>query len=237
VAPDARDLRAGVPVQPGCRFAWSLSGGTLQSGVDTDTVTFNVGAGPKLVLTCRVTNAAGDALTSSLEIPVARPLSISIGPATATLTVGRTMKFGYSLEGNGGPDVTWNLVPPNAGTVDADGNYQAPATPGTYTLQVAARAHPDTLARAQVKVVAAPEATITAPESVKAGAAGLTARVPEQAGATYAWEIQGGTATAGQSGPIVTFSVGEGPTLTLRCTVTNEAGDELTHALQIEVKR
>ena len=237
VAPEAADLRAAVPAQPGCRFAWSLSGGTILSGAEADTVTFSAGAGPKLVLICRVTNAAGDALTSSLEIPVARPLSITIGPATATLTVGRTMKFGYTLEGNGGPDVTWSLVPPDAGVVDGEGNYEAPAIPGTYTLQVAARAHPDTLAQAQVKVVAAPEATITAPASVKAGAVGLVARVPAQAGATYAWEVRGGTATAGQSGPVVTFSVGEGPTLSLRCTVTNEAGDERTHALQIDVKR
>jgi len=237
VAPEATGLRAGLPVQPGCHFAWSLSGGTLLAGADTDTVTFSAGEGPKLVLSCRVTNAAGDALTSSLEIPVARPLSISIGPATATLTVGRTMKFGYSLEGNGGPDVTWSLVPPDAGAVDAGGTYRAPATPGIYTLQVASTAHPDTLARARVKVVAEPKAAITAPESVKAGAAGLVARVPEQAGATYAWEIQGGAATAGQRSPVLTFTAGDGPALTLRCTVTNEAGDAFTHSLRLDVKR
>ena len=237
VAPEATDLRAGVPVQPGCRFAWNLRGGTLLAGADTDTVTFSAGPGPKLILGCRVTNPAGDAITSSLEIPVTRPLSISIGPARATLTVGRTMKFGYTLEGNGGPGVTWSLIPPDAGTVDAVGTYRAPATPGLYTLQVAATAHPDATAQARVKVVAAPEAAITAPESVLAGAVGLAARVPAQAGATYVWEIQGGTATAGQHGPVLTFTAGDGPLLTLRCTVTNEAGDAYTRSVQVDVKR
>ena len=237
VAPEATDLLASVPVQPGCHFAWSLDGGTLLSGANADAVTFSAGAGPKVVLRCRVTNAAGDALTSSLEVPVTRPLSIQIGPASATLTVGRSMTFGYTLEGNGGPGVTWSLVPPGHGSVNGAGTYRAPTTPGIYTLQVASQAHPGTVARARVKVVAAPDADITAPASVAAGAAGLTAWVPEQAHATYAWEILGGVAISGQHGPILTFTAGDGPSLTLRCTVTNEAGDAFTRSLQVAVNR
>lgn len=237
VAPEATGLRAGVPVQPGCRFAWTLTGGTLLSGAEADTVTFSAGGGPSLVLACRVTNAAGDALTSSVEIPVARPLALHIGPAKATLTVGRSMKFGYTLEGNGGSEVIWSVDSPGGGTVDPAGTYHAPARPGTYTLQVTSRVHPETADRAQVRVVAAPKADIAAPDSVKAGAEGQTARVPEQPGARYAWEVQGGTATTGAQGPVLTFAAGEGPTLTLRCTVTNAAGDTASSTLQIPVTR
>lgn len=237
VAPEAAGLRAGVPVQPGCRFAWTLTGGTLLSGADTDTITFQAGEGPSLVLTCRITNAAGDALTSSVEIPVARPLALRIGPAKATLTVGRSMKFGYTLEGNGGGEVIWSVDPPGGGTVDPTGTYHAPAQPGIYTLQVASRVHPEATDRAQVRVVAAPKAGISAPDSVRAGATGLTARVPEQPGARYDWEILGGQATAGARGPVLTFSAGAGPTLTLRCTVTNAAGDSASGTLQIPVLR
>lgn len=237
VAPGAAGLRAGVPVQPGCHFAWTLTGGTLLSGADTDTVTFSAGDGPTLVLACRISNAAGDALTSSVEIPVARPLALHIGPAKATLTVGRSMKFGYTLEGNGGSEVVWSVDSPGGGTVDPAGTYHAPARPGTYTLQVASRVHPETTDRAQVRVVATPKAGITAPDSVKAGAAGLKAQVPEQPGARYAWEVQGGTATAGAQGAVLTFTAGEGPTLTLRCTVTNPAGDTAAGRVQIPVTR
>ncbi|GLH71289.1 hypothetical protein GETHPA_28220 [Geothrix rubra] len=237
VAPEATGLRAGVPVQPGCRFAWTLTGGTLLSGADTDTVTFLAGEGPSLVLACRITNAAGDSLRSSVEIPVARPLALHIGPAKATLTVGQSMRFGYTLEGNGGSEVIWSVDSPGGGTVDPAGTYHAPARPGTYTLQVASRVHPEATDRAQVRVVAAPKAGITAPDAVKAGAAGLVARVPEQPGARYAWELQGGTATAGTQGPVLTFAAGDGPTLTLRCTVTNAAGDTASGTLQIPVTR
>ena len=237
VAPGATPLHASVPTQPGCRFAWGLDGGRLLSGADTHAITFSAGAGPDLVLRCQVTNPAGDTLTSSLEVPVARQPSLQITPAAATLTVGRAMTFGYTLAGSGGSGVTWSLVPPSRGSVQADGTFRAPTTPGICILQVAAQAHPEITARARVKIVAAPDAHITAPVSLTAGAAGLTARVPAQVHATYAWHIQGGTADAGQHGPVFTFTAGDGPTLILRCTVTNEAGDTSTGTLTLPVAR
>jgi uncharacterized caspase-like protein len=88
-----------------------------------------------------------------------------------------------------------------------------------------------------VTVVAAPDAPITAPTRIPAGAANLTARVPQQDHATYAWQILGGTPTADQQGPVFTFAAGHGPTLTLRCTVTNEAGDTFTGSLTLPVAR
>lgn len=235
VAPGATHLRASVPAQPGCRFTWSLTGGILQSGADSHAITFSAGPGPNLVLRCQVTNPAGDALTSSLEVPVARRPTLQITPATAILTVGRAMTFGYTLAGGGGSGVTWTLVPPSRGSVNDDGTFRAPDTPGICILRVAAGAHPEVAAQARVKVVAAPDAHISAPTSVTAGAAGLTARVPAQDQATYAWHILGGTATAGLHGPIFVFTAGRGPTLTLRCTVTNEAGDTSTGALVLPV--
>ncbi len=235
VAPEAAHLRASVPAQPGCRFTWSVAGGVLQSGADTHAITFSAGPGPNLILRCQVTNPAGDTLTSSLDVPVARRPTVQITPATATLTVGRAMTFGYTLTGSGGSGVTWGLVPPSRGSVKDDGTFRAPDTPGICVLQVAARAHPEVASRARVKVVAAPEAHISAPAAMAAGAAGLTAQVPAQDHATYAWHIQGGTADAGQHGPIFTFTAGHGPTLTLRCTVTNEAGDTSTGTLTLPV--
>lgn len=42
---------------------------------------------------------------------------------------------------------------------------------------------------------------------------------------TYAWSIDGGTLTSDPGKPEVTFTAGSGPDLTLRCRITNEAGD------------
>jgi hypothetical protein len=236
VAPRSKNMVASLPTQPDSSFAWSIQGGTLQEGADTHAVTFSAGEGPTVLLSCRVVNAAGDALTSSLELPVTQPRTLRIEPPSAILTVGRTLQFGYALEGTGESEVVWSLLSPEGGTLDAHGSYRAPATPGTYLLQVASAAHPSTVAQAQVKVVPEPLAMITAPEAVKAGATGLTAQVAEQANTSYYWEVLGGTATAGQSCPVLTFTVGEGPTLTLRCHVVNEAGDRFTRSLKLNVE-
>jgi hypothetical protein len=76
-----------------------------------------------------------------------------------------------------------------------------------------------------VKVVAKPPESLFAPASCAPGAQGLHARVPEVAGMTYAWTIEGGTITAGATAPAMVFSAGTGPSVSLRCRITNEAGD------------
>jgi len=65
---------------------------------------------------------------------------------------------------------------------------------------------------------------LTMPSSVNAGATGLTASVPSQAGCTYAWTIMGGTITAGASGTQVTFTAGTSGSVQLGCVVTNAVG-------------
>lgn len=71
--------------------------------------------------------------------------------------------------------------------------------------------------------IPAPNATITATNSVPQASTGQTASVPAQAGATYAWTITGGTITAGATTNAVTFTAGTGTSLVLSVTVTNSA--------------
>ncbi len=233
VAPGATDLRAGVPAQPGCRFTWNLDGGAILEGADTETITFRAGDGPSLTFRCCVTNPAGDSQIALLDVPVTAPVPLVLAPPRAILTVGRTLTFGYTLSGAQGR-VVWQ-VPAAEGGVDAAGTYQAPDTPGLYTLQAAPAGHPEAGTQAWIKVVPAPVARITGPSTLRTGQADLAARVPDQPGATYAWDIQGGTLTGGQHSPRATFAAGTGSTLTLRCTVTNEAGDSVTGTLVLPV--
>jgi hypothetical protein len=58
--PQAHGLRASVPDVPGMTYAWSIEGGTITAGADRPVLVFDAGAGPDLVLRCKVTNAAGD---------------------------------------------------------------------------------------------------------------------------------------------------------------------------------
>jgi hypothetical protein len=221
----AAEQKAGIAPVPGSTYLWTVTGGSITSGTDTPDITFLAGTGPKVVLSCQVTNAGGTVLNSSLEVPVAAPVSLSITPAAVTITAERTMKFGFDITGGISLGVVWSLGEPGAGRVDAAGNYVAPAVPGLYTVRATSQDDPAAIATAQVKVVAQPPQSLTAPGSFQPGAQGLRAMVPEVAGMTYAWTLDGGTITSGADAPTVVFQAGDGPTLALSCTVTNEAGD------------
>jgi hypothetical protein len=227
VLPGATGLVASVPAVAGSNYAWTVQGGRLLEGANAAAMRFEAGTGPKVVVACRITNAAGAVLNSSLEIPMAEAVSLSITPRTTILTVGRGMKFGFELRGGTSAEVLWSVGTPEGGSVTGDGKYTAPVRPGRYDVQVAAKDDPGKVARASVKVVAEPAGAITAPAQLKAGASGLEASVPFQDGMTYAWDVSGGTLTAGAKAPAITFRAGTGAKVTLRCRIHNEAGDVL----------
>ncbi len=247
VAPPAGEIIApprGTPLEgqtasiepvSGSQYHWTITGGEITAGTDTPAVSFQSGTGPKVVLACRVTNAAGDVLNSSLELPVASRVTLAIRPAAVTLTAERTMKFGFDLAGGTTLGTTWSLGEPGAGSVDASGNYVAPPVPGRYTVRVSSVDDPSVVSTATVRVVAKPPESLFAPDSFKPGAEGLRARVPELAGMTYAWEIEGGTITAGAAAPSMVFEAGPGPALTLRCRITNQAGDSFAAVKVLKV--
>ena len=235
VNPGATALKAQVPAVKDSRYAWRLEGGKALAGAGSPTLTFEAGGGPLVILVCKVTNAAGDSVNSVLEIPVARPVSLTLIPASAILTAGRGMKFGFEISGGATSEVLWRVNTPGGGSVDGTGKYTAPDAPGLFEVQAASKDDPLKVAKAQVKVVAEPGGTLVAAPGPKAGATGLQARVDARPGLRYAWEIAGGTLLAGAEGPVLTFSAGTGPRLTLRCRIRNEAGDSLLLSRELQV--
>jgi hypothetical protein len=225
VLPGAGGLVASIAPVPGSHYAWTITGGQLTAGSDSQAVTFQAGPGPKLVLRCRVTNAAGDVLNISREVRTAGAVSLAISPAEVTITTGRTMKFGFNVAGGTSLGVTWSLGESGAGRLDSLGNYQAPDVPGRYTVRATSLDNPAVAVTARVQVVPKPPEGLTAPDSFRPGALDLRAQVPEVAGMTYAWAIEGGTILSGATASAVTIHAGQGPSLTLRCRVTNQAGD------------
>jgi hypothetical protein len=74
-------------------------------------------------------------------------------------------------------------------------------------------------------VNASPDATISAPPSVKASSTGNVASVPEAGtGATYSWSIANGTITGGAGTRQITFSAGIAAPVTLAVQVQSSAG-------------
>lgn len=229
----AKGLRASVPAQPGCTYAWSAVNATLQGPADGPGVVFDAGAAGPVQLVCRVVNAGGTALKASLEIPLAPRLALAIAPDRAVVTAGNRYKAGFTLEGPAGTEVRWSVLEPGGGTVDGSGVYRAPQVPGAYTVQAQVPGEPGARAVLRVKVVPAPTGPLKGPAKAAKGATGLRASVPEQPGCTYTWTVEGGQIKAGSGTPRITFDAGAGSRVRVTCEITNEAGEAYRSTLDL----
>ena len=113
------------------------------------------------VLAVSVTVAGGVAAAAfvgcslAAEVP-AGTLTVRVAPVVADLGVGGTLKFfGAVQDSRASSSVKW-IADPGGGTIDADGNYTAPATPGVYRVTAVAAADEASRASATVRVVEYP---------------------------------------------------------------------------------
>jgi RHS repeat-associated protein len=231
-------LTASVPVTAGATYAWSISGGgVITGGATTSTVTFTATATPSLTVTVTVTSTNTAHSTNSATVSVYAPPDTTI-TAPSQVTASAT-QLTASVPAQSGFTYSWTLGGGQItqGATTNSIQFTAASAPMTMTL-TATLTNAVGLAKSSsvpIQVYAAPVTTITAPSSVTAGTTGLTASVPAQPGDSYSWTISGGTITAGQTGSAVTFTAGTGPTLTLSCTVTNQANTALTGSTTINV--
>jgi formylglycine-generating enzyme required for sulfatase activity len=71
-------LVASVPAQPGCTYAWVVTGGTILSGADGATLTYMADQGGPVRLTCTVTNPAGVQAQTQFQVNVVQAPSITL---------------------------------------------------------------------------------------------------------------------------------------------------------------
>lgn len=148
------------------------------------------------------------------------PAISSFRGTPATITAGTSASLtGVFANGTG------VIMPGALGASSGTAQTVTPAATTTYTLTVTNGAGALASQVATVTVVAPPAVpAITAPAFATAGTTGLQASVPAQAGGSYAWSITGGTITAGDGTPSITFSAGASGNVQLGCVVTNAAG-------------
>jgi adhesin/invasin len=157
---------------------------------------------------------------SCAQLPGSYEVTIDpVGP----ITVGKTVALVVHAVGG----VTWSVQESGGGTVDANGTYTAPATPGTYHAVATSTA--DSTKSSVVAIVVVPSTSapqIGAPHFATRGKSGLTAQVASpSASLTYAWTATGGTLSTAATGTSVTFTAGTGATVMLSCIASNAAGD------------
>lgn len=105
-----------------------------------------------LALAC---NTPGDAVPAKPAEPF-KP-SLSLRPVAVSLAKGATQTFQAEINYPEGlrymrQPVTWSVVEADGGTISGAGLYTAPATAGTYQVQVKREDFPEVSARATVTV-------------------------------------------------------------------------------------
>ncbi|MBS1767176.1 MAG: hypothetical protein JST05_07230 [Acidobacteria bacterium] len=221
---------ASVPVQSGATYAWTITHGSVTSGAGTNAIVFSASTGTTLTLSCKVTNAAGTAVTGSKTVSiVAMPAITEFDASPSAIPPGGTTQITAAFTGGSG------LIDQNVGSVVNGTPVNAsPASSTTYTLTVTNSAGTSVNATTTITVAPLPDATLTVPASATANHLGFQASVPNQAGCSYYWTITNGTLVTGIYGQQETSSYGgssigfrattAGTPAVVSCTVSNQVG-------------
>ena len=232
---------ASVTPQPGASYLWTVSGGTLLSGLNEAGATFKAGTGASLTLGVTVT--AGD-LTTATDSQI-----LTIAPAVApnaTITAANAAPQGATGLGASVPPqpattYAWTIGGGGAITSATNGSsISYSAGTGTSVNLGVTVTNGGGVSAPGTKVVTitsapVPDATITAPGSLSQGAGGFVASVPTQPFSTYAWTVTGGTITGPTNGPSLVYAAGTGTTLDVAVTVINGGGASASSTVTLPI--
>jgi uncharacterized repeat protein (TIGR01451 family) len=216
---------ASVAPQAGATYTWSISNGTITSGAGTNTITFTAGASGSVTLNVSVTTGSCTSTSGAINIPIAPPPPVVIsGPSTVCARTPFTLDAG-----SGHTSYLWSTgeTTQTITRILNSGSQVYSVTVTTASGCTVSGSHPVNVAAAD------PNASINAVNSAAPNAT-LTATVPSQAGATYAWSITNGTIVSGNGTNTLTFKTGASGTTRLNSTVTiGSCADNDVHNISI----
>lgn len=205
----------------GATYAWTLTNGSITSGLGTNAITFLAAAPGPIVLSVTVAkNGCSASSTANLTASLRPTATVSGG---GTICSGSSANVQVDLTGAPPWTVTFSdgtsqfaLVSPLVRAVWPGGTttYTVPLVVDATTCSVAATGS------APVIVNPTPSAAITAAASTCPSSTGNAASVPAATGGAYAWTIAGGTITAGAGTNAITFTAGASGVVTLGVSVT-----------------
>ena len=172
---------ATVSNSPNTSVSWSvngLPGGSAQAGVISADGLYTAPAelpqGAEVQVTA--TSQADPTKSSTAGVSITSDISISLAPTISSIELGAPQSFHATLTSSGKPDPTihWSLsgaaCPGNCGTVDANGNYTAPAilpSNPNVTLTAASAADPSKQASTSLTITSHFTLQITAPSALQ----------------------------------------------------------------------
>jgi plastocyanin len=141
--------------------------------------------------------------------------SVSIDPTAADLTPGGTLQLHAAVTGVPDKLVLWSVAEGAAGSVDQNGLYSAPQTPGLYHVVASSKFDPSKTAAAAISVSARPTITVSIdPPSaaIQPGASlRFSAAVTGTRDSAVTWSVaEGGPAGTVDTSGLYTAPAGEG---------------------------
>ncbi len=205
----------------GATYSWTISGGTIQSGGGTRSITWSAGSSSPVSLSATVT-ANGCAATGNKDVTVGSSGSVTI---TASDSVCANSTGNTASVPDAGTGATYSWTIQNGTITTGQGTrsitWSAASTSPVSLLITVAGVGCGSTGSKNVTVNALPDATVTAPDSVCANSTGNAASVPDAgSGATYNWSLSNGTITGGQGTRSITWSAGLSSPAALSVTVT-----------------
>ena len=140
---------------------WNVSGGRL---VPMGTRAMFVAPRTPGVYTLTATSRADRTKfdTSTITVPGAAVVAISVGQSTANLKSGASQAFTATVTGSTNTAVRWSVQEANGGTVTASGVYTAPVVQSLTTFHVVATSTADTSKTSVITVTVNPVAAVKA---------------------------------------------------------------------------
>jgi hypothetical protein len=159
------------------------------------------------------------------------PTALSIHPRVIHLSVGGTTALSVRVSPNGAsPAVLWKVVTPNGGSIDNQGLYQAPGTPGRYEVQAHSQAAPPVQGQVAIMVHPRPSAQVLRADRPRVAPGAPVALEPVFANGKGVIEPGSIRVDSGQRCIVHPLA-----TTVYTLTVTNEAGLSVRAQVQVQV--
>jgi len=176
--------------------AWSVAEGANGGSVSGGLYTAPATPGTYHVVATSAADPTQSATATVTVVSSTTPV-VLISPQAVTVPVGQTQQFTATVV-NTTPGVSWAVAEgAPGGSIDANGLYTAPATPGTYHVAAASTASPSTSAIATVTVSTSGISISINPATVNVAASGsqpFVATVSGNANTAVTWSVLEGSA-------------------------------------------
>jgi hypothetical protein len=168
--------------------------------------------------------------TTSGTPPAGQAIVVATSPTSADIEPGSTLRFGAQVTGTADGSVTWQVVEPDGGTVDAAGLYTAPVIEGTFHVRAVSVASTKSNGSSVVRVKKGAVATVSvavdpATATVPAGGTQVfAAAVTGSTNLSVTWTVQQGSSC----GSVSSGGVYNAPNAGATCTVVATSAADTT---------